>query len=65
MSGTMELDHVAIALNDVEPVLKVLVGELGAPILFGGANFGFKAMQVDCNPLKIELLGTRFCLNGT
>jgi hypothetical protein len=53
---SVELDHVAVALNDVEPVLKVLVGELGAPILFGGANFGFKAMQVDCNLLKIELL---------
>jgi hypothetical protein len=53
---SVDLDHVAIALNDVGPVLETLVGELGAPILFGGANFGFKAMQVDCNLHKIELL---------
>lgn len=51
-----DLDHVAIALRDVGPTLHALVGELGASVLFGGANFGFRAMQVDGGDLRIELL---------
>lgn len=52
----IELDHVAIATRDVTPILRVLVSELGTPVLFGGANVGFRAMQVDCGDLRIELL---------
>jgi catechol 2,3-dioxygenase-like lactoylglutathione lyase family enzyme len=51
-----DLDHVAIACRDVTPVLEVLVSELGCEVLFGGANFGFRAMQLDCGDLRIELL---------
>ncbi len=56
MSGTFELDHVAIAAHDVSGVLEVLVGTLGVPIIFGGVNFGFRAMQVEAGNLRIELL---------
>jgi catechol 2,3-dioxygenase-like lactoylglutathione lyase family enzyme len=52
----IDLDHVAIALYDVTRTLHVLAGELGAPVLFGGANLGFRAMQVDGGDLRIELL---------
>lgn len=51
-----QLDHVAIAMPDVSEALFTLVGELGAPVLFGGANFGFRAMQVDAGDLRIELM---------
>ncbi len=51
-----ELDHVAIAAHDVSGVLEVLVGTLGVPIIFGGVNFGFRAMQVEAGNLRIELL---------
>lgn len=52
----MELDHVAIAANDVTEVLNTLVGTLGAPVIFGGVNLGFRAMQVAGGDLRIELL---------
>ncbi len=52
----IDLDHVAIATRDVTPTLDALVGELGCDVLFGGANFGFRAMQLDCGDLRIELL---------
>lgn len=52
----MELDHVAIATHDVGGLLPTLVGELGTPVLFGGINFGFRAMQVAGGDLRIELL---------
>ncbi len=51
-----ELDHVAIAAHDVSGVLDVLVGALGVPIIFGGVNLGFRAMQVEAGNLRIELL---------
>jgi catechol 2,3-dioxygenase-like lactoylglutathione lyase family enzyme len=51
-----ELDHVAIAAHDVSGVLDVLVGTLGVPIIFGGVNLGFRAMQVEAGNLRIELL---------
>jgi methylmalonyl-CoA/ethylmalonyl-CoA epimerase len=50
------LDHVAIACTDVGPTLRTLVAELGCEVLFGGANFGFRAMQLDCGDIRIELL---------
>ncbi len=52
----IDLDHVAIATRDVSPTLRILVGELGTPVLFGGINIGFRAMQVDGGDLRIELL---------
>jgi catechol 2,3-dioxygenase-like lactoylglutathione lyase family enzyme len=52
----IDLDHVAIATRDVTQTLRTLVGELGTPVLFGGANIGFRAMQVDGGDLRIELL---------
>jgi hypothetical protein len=52
----IDLDHVAIALNDVGPTLNTLVADFGAAVLFGGANIGFRAMQVDGGDLRIELL---------
>ena len=52
----MDLDHVAIATRDVTDLLSTLVGRLGAPVMFGGANLGFRAMQVDGGDLRIELL---------
>jgi catechol 2,3-dioxygenase-like lactoylglutathione lyase family enzyme len=52
----VDLDHVAIASRDVRELLDVLVGRFGSPVIFGGFNFGFRAMQVDCGDLRIELL---------
>jgi catechol 2,3-dioxygenase-like lactoylglutathione lyase family enzyme len=52
----MDLDHVAIATRDVTELLSTLVGRLGTPVIFGGANLGFRAMQVDGGDLRIELL---------
>jgi catechol 2,3-dioxygenase-like lactoylglutathione lyase family enzyme len=52
----IDLDHVAIGLRDISDSLAVLVGELGAEELFGGAEIGFRAMQVQCGPMRVELL---------
>jgi catechol 2,3-dioxygenase-like lactoylglutathione lyase family enzyme len=52
----IDLDHVAIASENIAPILNALVGELGAKTLFGGANVGFRAMQVDAGSSRIELL---------
>jgi catechol 2,3-dioxygenase-like lactoylglutathione lyase family enzyme len=52
----VDLDHVAIATEDVTDVLNTLVGQLGTPVIFGGANIGFRAMQVAGGDLRIELL---------
>jgi hypothetical protein len=56
LSEPIDLDHVAIATRDVGPLVNALVGDFGARVLFGGINFGFRAMQVDCGDLRIELL---------
>lgn len=53
---TIDLDHVAIATDSVGPTLNTIVGELGAPVIFGGTNVGFRAMQVEAGDLRIELL---------
>lgn len=53
---TIDLDHVAIATHEVGELLDTLVGRLGTPVIFGGANIGFRAMQVDGGDLRIELL---------
>ena len=54
--SSFDLDHVAIALRDVGPTVRALVGELGARVLFGGANLGFQAMHLDAGDLRIELI---------
>lgn len=53
---SIDLDHVAIATHDVGPTLDTLVGDLGTPVIFGGVNLGFRAMQVEGGDLRIELL---------
>jgi catechol 2,3-dioxygenase-like lactoylglutathione lyase family enzyme len=53
---SIDLDHVAIATRDVTQIVNTLVGDLGSRVLFGGINFGFRAMQLDCGDLRIELL---------
>lgn len=52
----IELDHIAIATRDVSPIVDALVGDFGSRVLYGGINFGFRAMQLDCGDLRIELL---------
>jgi catechol 2,3-dioxygenase-like lactoylglutathione lyase family enzyme len=42
----VDLDHVALATRDVTEPLGVLVGELGATVLGGGQQRGFRPMQV-------------------
>jgi methylmalonyl-CoA/ethylmalonyl-CoA epimerase len=53
---SIDLDHVAIATRDVKPIVNTLVTELGSQVLFGGLNYGFRAMQLDCGDLRVELL---------
>ena len=52
----IDLDHVAIATRDVSPIVNALVADFGSRVLYGGINFGFRAMQLDCGDLRIELL---------
>lgn len=54
--SVFDLDHVAIALRDVNETLGILASEFGTPVLYGGASIGFRAMQVDGGDLRIELL---------
>ena len=42
----IDLDHVALALNDVTETLSTLVGRLGAAVLDGGLSVGFRIVQV-------------------
>lgn len=56
----MDLDHVAIALHDVTEPLSILVGELGATILYGGQTAGFRPVSVFLGDghegMQVELL---------
>lgn len=52
----IDLDHVAIGTDDVGPILDVMVGEMGAGVLWGGNEIGFRAMQLDCGDMRVELL---------
>lgn len=42
----MDLDHVALGLRDVSDTLAALVGDLGATVLHGGNNVGFRVVQL-------------------
>jgi methylmalonyl-CoA/ethylmalonyl-CoA epimerase len=42
----MDLDHVALVTREVRDALDVLVGELGAIVLFGGQSVGFRPMTM-------------------
>jgi methylmalonyl-CoA/ethylmalonyl-CoA epimerase len=42
----IDLDHVAIATDDIETTLGSLVGELGGTIFAGGDGYGFRWVQV-------------------
>jgi methylmalonyl-CoA/ethylmalonyl-CoA epimerase len=56
----MDLDHVALATRDVIDALDVLVGELGAIVLFGGESVGFRPMTMRLGDategMNVELL---------
>lgn len=41
-----DLDHVALAASDTSGALRVLTGDLGGTIIFGGQSVGFRPMQV-------------------
>lgn len=55
-----DLDHVALAAADTEPLLRFLTGTVNATALWGGYNAGFRPMQVlagDAHDgMKVELL---------
>jgi methylmalonyl-CoA/ethylmalonyl-CoA epimerase len=56
-----DLDHVALAALDTADALRVLTGDLGGTILFGGHGTGFRPMQVwlgsrDGDGMPVELL---------
>lgn len=56
----MQFDHVALATDDVTPVLKTLVSELGGTIVSGGSPGPFRALQLRlgsaADGMTIELL---------
>jgi methylmalonyl-CoA/ethylmalonyl-CoA epimerase len=45
VSEVVELDHVAIATDDIDALLATLVGELGGTVMFGGDGYGFRWVQ--------------------
>ncbi len=52
----IDLDHVALAVPDVQPHLDVVVGELGGKVRGGGTSNGFRAMQIALGDMSIELI---------
>jgi catechol 2,3-dioxygenase-like lactoylglutathione lyase family enzyme len=42
----IDLDHVALATNDIQSALGALVGELGGAVFSGGDGYGFRWVQV-------------------
>ncbi len=52
----IDLDHVALAVPDVQPHLDTVVGELGGKVRGGGTSVGFRAMQVVLGNMSIELI---------
>jgi len=55
-----DLDHVALATRDAGPAVRMLAGELGGLVLFGGQARGFRPMQVllgdETAGMRVELL---------
>ncbi len=51
-----DLDHVALAVPDVQPHLDVIVGEFGGKVRGGGTSIGFRAMQVALGEMAVELI---------
>jgi methylmalonyl-CoA/ethylmalonyl-CoA epimerase len=45
VSMGIELDHVAIATDDIDGLLAALVGDLGGTVLYGGDGHGFRWVQ--------------------
>ncbi len=60
MTGPVDLDHVALAVRDVTPVMDRLIGDLGGTLVSGGDAAGFRAMQIRMGDLTrgmtVELL---------
>lgn len=56
----IDLDHVAIATNDIEAALGTLVGNLGGTIFSGGDGYGFRWVQTwlgkGSDGMTVELL---------
>jgi methylmalonyl-CoA/ethylmalonyl-CoA epimerase len=56
----LDFDHVAIAAHDATPVLERLVGQLGATVLYGAADRGFRWVLLhagdESGGMLIELL---------
>ncbi|MFQ5947385.1 MAG: VOC family protein [Acidimicrobiia bacterium] len=54
----MDLDHVAIAVHDVHPAMRTLIGEFGGTVREGGTSVGFRVMQVTLgrHGMNVELL---------
>jgi len=56
----IDLDHVAIATDDIEATLGALVGELGGTLFSGGDGYGFRWVQVrlgeDGGGMTVEVL---------
>jgi methylmalonyl-CoA/ethylmalonyl-CoA epimerase len=52
------LDHVAIAVADMEPAVSLFVHVLGGRMLCGGDNdeTGLRLMQIACGGFKVELM---------
>jgi len=45
VSDVVELDHVAIATDDIDALLATLVSDLGGTVMFGGDGSGFRWVQ--------------------
>ena len=61
MTDRYDLDHIALAAPDTSGALRVLTGELGGRVVFGGESVGFRPMQVwigtnDGDGMPVELL---------
>ncbi len=52
----IDLDHVALAVPDVQPHLDAIVGRLGGKVRGGGTAVGFRAMQINLGDMAVELI---------
>jgi catechol 2,3-dioxygenase-like lactoylglutathione lyase family enzyme len=60
VTGSYDLDHVALAVRDVAPAMNALIAELGGTLVSGGDAAGFRALQIRLGDLAegmtVELL---------